>query len=237
VHQPATIRSYRLLSAVAAGLLFAVGACAPDVPSPTPATIASAAPTASPVASFEPADLERWIAFRQAYGLRSDLAWVMQVARDPANANEMKVPLLPGEINAVAAKNRAIQDVMPAVIAYGQGFADYGGARIEGTKGIVLFGSEVEAHQATLDRLFGPGRITVLQAPYSIAELEALGETVMAERHWFRSLGVELIDANPYELTNQVRVRYISPDTSPEAAILAHFEHPDWMTLRWIGPP
>ncbi len=61
---------------------------------------------------------------------------------------------------------------MPAVIAYGERFHDYGGARIEGTKAVILFSDGLEEHQQTLDRLFGSGRIEVRRAPYSIADLE-----------------------------------------------------------------
>ena len=215
--------------------------CSPVEPGPTDSAVpsrsggGSSAPAAS--ASFDPADIARWVAFRETYGLPSSPDWVSRVARDPTSTSDFDVPLLPTEIDIVARQNRAAQDLMPAVIAYGERFHDYGGARIEGTKAVILFSDGLEEHQQTLDRLFGSGRIEVRRAPYSIADLEEKGASIVAERDWFTWIGVELVDADPDELTNTVELRYIAPNRSAEPAILDHFGHADWLSVHWEGPP
>ncbi len=219
--------------------MLSLGGCSVfrDSPSVSQTLAPANSPSAVPSSSLDPADLARWTAFRKTYGLPSDLAWIAKVASDPEATHDFDVPLLPAEVDVVARRNRAVQDLMPAVIAYGTRFPDYGGARIEGTKAIILFRDGLDEHQQTLDRLFGSGRIDVRAVPYSIADLRAKGTTIMAERDWLRSIGVELVDADPDELTNTVRLRYIAPDRSAEPAILDHFGNPDWLTLRWLGPP
>ncbi len=226
---------------VIAVLVLSIGGCATETP--TPSTEPSAAPSATSkptpatTSSFDPADIARWIAFRTTYGLRTDLEWVLLAAEDPSSANDFDVPLAPAEVNEVARKNRATQDLVPAVTAYGGQFSDLAGVRIEDVRVVILFKTAIEEHQAALDRLFGPGRVEVRLAPFSTADLEILAAQVVAEQAWFATIGVEFIDAKPSESANVVRLRYIAPDRSAEPQIAAHFGDPEWLTLRWLGPP
>jgi hypothetical protein len=231
----------RRLHWVVAVLLLSIGGCATETSTPSisssAASSATSKPTPAPTSSFDPADIARWIAFRSTYGLRADLEWVLLAAGDPSSANDFDVPLAPAEINEVARKNRAAQDLVPAVTAYGGRFADFAGVRIDGPRVLILFKSAVDEHQTVLDELFGPGRIDVRAAPYSTADLEVLAAQVVAEQAWFATIRVEFIDAEPWEGAPVVRLRYIAPDRSAEPLITAHFGDPDWLTLRWLGPP
>lgn len=218
-----------------------IGACGgtPE-PSPSASRLATApSPSILATASTDPDELAKWVLFRQRYGLRFDLPWITEVAKDPANINEIGVPLTPTEMDLVSILNQSAQNLAPALAKYGEGFPDeFAGVFIDGTKVVVRFKDRLEEHRAEIVALFGKtAPIEVRGTDRTIAELEALISVVEAERSWFTSIGAELFHPNVSELDNKVRIRYKAKDESVEPLILAHFGNPDWIVLKWYGPP
>lgn len=201
---------------------------------PSPVLVSSAA-----AASFDPADVAQWIRFRTTYGLRTDTAWVAQVASDPANTNEIDVPLTAAELSLVSSLNLSAELLAPELRKYGNLFpAEFAGVMIENPRVVIQFSGPLEAHRAAIRTLFGAAApIDVRDAAYSVDELATFALKVESARAWFPTVGAALYQADSYELTNSVRVRYIAKDTSVEPLILAHFGDPTWMTVKWYGPP
>lgn len=201
---------------------------------PSPLAVPSSTPT-----PLDPADVTRWIQFRQAYGLRSDRAWVLQVASDPVNTNEIDVPLTPAELSLVSSLNLSAQLLAPELKKFGELFsAEYAGVMIENTRVVIQFSGQLEAHRAAIETLFGSDApIDVRNATYSLQQLDKFAQEVEADRGWFPSVGAELFKSDSYELTNSVRVRYIARDKAVEPLIRAHFGDPAWITVKWYGPP
>jgi hypothetical protein len=188
--------------------------------------------------SFAIADqVVEWMRFRERYGLRSDLEYVLRVASNPAARSELSVPLLPAEIEAVAATDLRIETLVPALAKYGEAFGgEYAGTKVDGPRAVIRFTHRLEAHRAALAVLFGSDApIDVEGAQYSLGQLEAFSEQVESERGWFATIRAELFRASPAELENAVRVRYLSNSLDVEPAILDHFGRPDWMRLKWYG--
>lgn len=210
---------------------------------PLPRTLAPAQPVIPsmsfvPPRSFDSAEVAEWIRFRQAYGLRADRAWVLEVARNPAAVSELPVPLLPGEIDIVAQLDLKISELIPALQAYGVNFPnEYAGAFIDGTAAVLQFTEYRAEHQASVDALFGDSvRIEVRDVAYSLGKLATLASQVDVDRDWFPTVGAELYETDVSVQSNSVRVRYQAKDESSEPAIREHFGQPNWMSLRWYGP-
>lgn len=209
-------------------------------PSPSAALLASApTPSITAAASTDPDEVAKWVQFRQRYGLRFDLPWITQVAMDPANISEIGVPLTPAEMDLVATLNQSAQNLAPPLTRYGEGFpGEFAGVFIDGTKVVIRFTGRLEEHRAEITTLFGKtAPIEVRGTTRTVHELEDLSEQVEAERAWFPSIGAELFGASPSELDNKVRIRYIAKNESVEPLIRAHFDNPDWIVLKWYGPP
>ncbi len=203
-------------------------------------SVAPSGPTATTtaLASFDPALVASWIRFREAYGLRSDVDWVFQVARKPDPTNEFEVPLLTAEIDRVAAFNLSVQNLAPALEGYGIGFPDdYAGLFIDQSNVIVQFTDHLDAHRSELASIFGPhAPMEVRPARYTIKDLEAFAGMVESERDWFSTIHAELVLRAGPTATNTVRVRYLGNKDVVEPLILEHFGHPDWLTAEWAGP-
>jgi hypothetical protein len=188
---------------------------------------------------FAQADLEAWVMFRRAYGLRSDREWLIKVATDPSASGELSVPLLPGEVDAVARRDLAIQQLAPAVERYGELFPDeFAGSFIATTRVVIRFTARVSTHLADLKALFGgTAPIQVVEAGQSVADLERIASDIEADSDWFKTVGVTLVQAEVAVLTNGVNVVYRADDSSVEPVIVEHFGSPAWLHLERAGSP
>jgi hypothetical protein len=233
------LRSWtRSLLATYAAATFVVTGCGERPPAP------SMSPTASAPASQVPAaQLDAWVLFRKVYGLRADPAWALAVSEDPrAVGAELGVPLLPAELELVAAANSSAQRLAATARTYGNRFLkDFAGSWIEGPLVVLAFTDDVELHQSEATALFGQ-RVVVRPARYSRAELNAFVEAVNDQRDWFLTIGAELHGTDVNEPTNSVDVHYLGPDQTVETLIRARFAESDWLhsvydgPLPWTGP-
>ena len=203
----------------------------------SPDESAPASPSISPEA-----ELAAWIEFRHAYGLRTDVDWVLQVAEAP-DAVEITVPLLPFEADQVKAVNRAAEDLAVSVRDYGNQFPEeFAGVVREGPIVVLLVSDRVDAHQAAVQATFGEGvGIRARQVAYSRLELTQFAEMTRRTRAWFGAIGAELVDVAVDEGSNQVVAAYRA-NVPVEPEIHEHFRYPVWLQLRddgeipWEGP-
>lgn len=209
-------------------------------PAPTTTTLDQS----SPAPSFSSEDVDAWIKFRKAYGLRSDREWVLHVAAQPGSFGELPVPILPSEGEAMMRRDLDVLALVPALSAYGVQFgASYGGAFIDGPTAVVRFTDDIDAHQASLEAIFGMSTpIRVEEAQFGLGVLAAHAADVERQAGWFPQVSAILYSAEADVLSNRVRVRYQARDDAMEPAIRAHFGDPEWMELKlygglpWDGP-
>ncbi len=241
-------RAVLLLAATALAACAQAPASMREDTTPAPALASTPAPalasTPSPEPSFDPAEIGRWITFRERYGLRSDRAWVLQVAAAPASTNDTGIPLLPTELDQVGNMVRRQNDLIASLVTYGESRPDANaGTIVDGRTVVLLVKGDVAPHVTALATLM-PGRTgyEVRSVRYSLAELTSLSAQVNAESAWFASVGIDLGSASPDIATNRVGVTFLAPSDAVDALILAHFGHPDWLDpqregpLPWHGP-
>lgn len=196
----------------------------PTVPPPT---ISPAQSESAERETPRPEDVLAWQQFRAAYGLRSDQSWVLAVANDPSNMNDIGVLLLRWEVDRVAALNLAVVDLVPGLEAYGRLLHDsYAGTYKEGPIAVIQFTNQVEERRAALATLLGrDAPIEVRQVRYSLGELETFTMQVEAARAWLTSIGAELTSVGARQQDNVVELTYRANDENLEPRIRAHFGH------------
>lgn len=207
-------------------------------PSVPPPTVGPAQSESAERATPRPEDVLAWQQFRAAYGLRSDQSWVLEVADDPLNMNDIGVPLLRWEIDRVSAMNLAVVDLVPGLEAYGRLTPDsYAGTFIEGPIAVIQFTNQVDERRAALATLLGrDAPVEVRQVRYSLGELETFTMQVEAARAWFTSVGAELTSVGARQQDNVVELTYRANDENLEPRIRSHFGQADWLRLSRDGP-
>lgn len=204
----------------------------------------SFAPTASPASSEIPRDqVAAWMLFRSVYGLRADAEWAVAVANDPRSVGaELGVPLLPSELEQVAAANSSAQRLSSIARSYGNRFPKaFGGSWLEGPVVVLAFDDDLELHRAEVTALFG-NKVDVRSARYSLAELHTFLAAVNEQGDWFSTIGAELHGADVNEPANTVEVHYLGPGEGIAPLISARFAPSSWLTpvydgpLPWTGP-
>jgi hypothetical protein len=183
-------------------------------------------------------DVERWIAFRIAFGLRADETWAVAVARDPTSQNDTGIPLLPSEISKIGVLVRQSPSMIDALRRYGEGFpGEYAGVVTDGARTVLLMKGDTRGHEDALTTLLPSGSLfDVRPARWSTAELARFAATVNDQQPWFATIGAELGFAGLDEGSNRVSVDYLAPSDDLTDAILQHFGRPDWLDLRYGGP-
>lgn len=207
-------------------------------PTVLPPTVGPAQSESAERPTPRPEDVLAWQQFRAAYGLRSDQSWVLEVANDPLNMNDIGVPLLRWEIDRVSAMNLAVVDLVPGLDAYGRLIPDsYAGTFIAGPIAVIQFTNQVDERRAALATLLGrEAPVEVRQVRYSLRELENFTMQVEADRAWFTSVGAELTSVGAKHQDNVVELTYRANVENLEPRIRSHFGHTDWLTLSRDGP-
>jgi hypothetical protein len=221
---------------VALGLVAGCGEARPPQPSPSPFVAEPALP-----AGVSQAQLDAWIEFRGTYGLRTDLAWVLDVANSPEAMDTFGVPMLLFEEAIVNQAQMGASDLVSAARGYSNRFPeDQAGVWIEGPLVVIAFSDNIAAHRADVAAQFGAKAI-VREVRYSSRDLQAFMRTVVAEKAWLTSV-VDVVQVDFEEHLNAVEISYRADGRAVEAAIRAHFKDPDWLffrhlgTLPWAGP-
>ncbi len=194
-------RRQRWASLLVVGLVLLLAtACAPRPAPTTPAaTIGS--------------EVERAIAFRLKSGLRTDLAWVLQLAGDPAaqaGKREFGIPLSPAELSALRARVSLARDVASVVEQYGRGHPDqYAGTFTDPARGVVvaMFTADLAAHERGLWALVQPSApLDVRPAAHTMAVLEDVQLQIRADMAELRSMGIDVLANGVRPSANAVEV-------------------------------
>lgn len=231
--------SERLAAAPLWVLVVVLSSCGGSPPG-APASITTAPisfdPTPEPALEGDVADA---IDVRERFGLRADEAWVRSVAADPMALTpaEWGIPLLPPEVADLMSRRWPV-GLLRQVRAYGLQFPeDFATAysNLQGSGVIVQFKQNVTEHRVALAQMPFEGPIEVVQAEWSLKDLEGFLEQVEGERAWLESLGARFVEPSVQELDNAVSLRYEGP-RGLENLILGHFGRPSWLQLQWGGP-
>jgi hypothetical protein len=207
-----------------------LAAACEETPSPSNSILGAtdAAPTIpSPTMSSEALDDAK--IFREAFALRADEAWIIEVWRSPdADRLTFGVPLTQEEVDELTRRASSIDQISGVVGEYGRAHpADWGGAFVDHAAGGVLvaqFKSNVAAHGAALMALVRPGaQLTVREVRWSLAELQALGSRFNLNDPWFRTLPAVLYGTGPNIMTNRLELEVSSADPRAADLILRHF--------------
>lgn len=235
---PSQKRSATSALVIALFALLATAGCAPVTPTGAPTVAATGAPTVA-VPAFSEADVERWMKFRNSFGLRADRQWMLDVARDPSAWSELQIPLLPLEIAMVTQRAAAAVDTVRALEAYGSAFPDeYGGAYLDDGTAVLLMTAGVPQHTAAIARLLPGRRIEVRPVEYALTELNERAEQVRTASAWLRMTAkTEIVKVLTDEVANRVLLLYRATDESVEPAIREHFEDARWLSLDRVGAP
>lgn len=209
----------------------AIASCGQPPATPSPAA-ASALPT--PVVSQ--AELQQWIRFRAAYGLRFDLEWVISVANDAAASSQpYGVPLLPRELEQVTKSNLSIDRVLPIARAYAEDFPEFGGAWLELPRVVLGFAGDVTERRAEAAAIFGD-KVIVREVQFALADLERFMAEIVADEAWFNSVGAQVVDIGVDEAMNAVQVHLAVPDETIERAARVRFDDIGWLNFTYDGP-
>jgi hypothetical protein len=177
-----------------------------------------------PGATLEP-DIARAIESRKLFGLRSDEAWVRQVAADPtARTFLLDFPMTPEEEREFEARNSSFEEVALAVQAYGEDHPDtFGGVWIDQQRHTVVtaWTRDAEFHRlAILAELRSFGPLEARTVAYSERQLMALQERI--DIAWLRTLPAAFMYSSADIMENRVALGISSAVPDAEAQILAH---------------
>jgi hypothetical protein len=224
---------------VAAALL--VVACGSPGPSEMPsavAPIAASSPDRDPVASPSRAatgDDEEAIAYaisqRKLFGLRSDEAWVRQVATDPrARTQLLDFPMLPEEEEAFGRLQASYDDMIAAVQGYAATRQDvFGGVWIdnEGHTIGTAWTTTPDIHRLAILASAGvSGPLEARLVRYSEKELRALQDRIGSDWDWLREIHAAPETAGVDIIANIAEVSISSANPLAPALILAHYGVP-----------
>jgi hypothetical protein len=253
-----------LLAALTASLVVGCSVAAPSTEPPGPSTAAETArPTAispptpratepatpPPTLAPEvlPSDLDPELAdavrLRRSYGLRSDLAYVQAVAKDPRASNDAYgVPVYPEEFEDAQRRFNESMGVAGLVNGYAGSHRDeFGGLYIDEAThaGVVsLWTDHLAEHAAAIHRAVGPdARVAFGQVRYAEADLRVLQDQISEDvrEDWiadipaqFESLGVDIH-------ASQVSLEVSSANPDAVTIIEAHYGLGDRLRVESDG--
>ncbi len=222
------------------GLFVSLGGCASDV------APSGSHPNSRP---SEPPGYADAVRFRTTHGLRSDAAWISEVASDPASEAGVRlygIPLTEVEIQDLDARARVAAEVATAVERYGQAHPDdWGGAFMDQASGLIVaqFTGNMTDHETALARALNPqARVKVVQVRWRLRDLETWQRSIAADTGFLRSLNAWFDRVGVDVPNNRVAFGISSADASAPALVSAHFGDPDWLTVtadgigHWEGP-
>lgn len=208
--------------------------------SPGSVPLQSAEPSLAVEVSDE--EISAGVATRKLYGLRADPEWVRAVAADPAaqaGIIQFGIPLTPAEQSDIQGR-RWDENLLRQAQAYCTSVAeDCSGAYInlKGSGVIVDIAHNIDRHKQTLRNLVAdPNLVEVHGVQWSAAELDNFKQQVTADRAWFDTIGVEMMQVDRSINDNFIHVDYMAPTDAASQAIEGHFGNPSWLRAEWVGP-
>jgi hypothetical protein len=192
-------------------------------------TVAPSQPAASLVdqAPLDASELEAK-RFRDDFGLRSDAAWIRQVAANPSSdSRTFGVPLTVDEVAELNRRSNTNEELKATVLAYALEQPDYAGAFIDHDRDglfIVQFAGPILGHQLEIFRLIRPGaQIEVRAVRWSWDELVKFEARIDGDTPWFDSIPAYLLGHGPDVVLNRITIQVSSADPAASAKIQAHF--------------
>jgi hypothetical protein len=160
---------------------------APPAASPEPAYVPpTPTPAPEPLPSGLAPDIVAAVAWRRETGLRSDPAWVLQVAGDPTASTFWAHPILPEEEAFIWARQERLQPFVGLVQRHAAEYPDeYGGLYLDNANSRIasLWTANLALHQSAIRELTGADApIVVLPVRWSKAELRAVQDGI--DPHW-----------------------------------------------------
>jgi hypothetical protein len=228
------VRTVFRLCTIAVISLVAIG-CGNETSSsgPTAAAIETAGVA---IETPSPDDLDA-IRFRTSVGLRADVPYIRAVAANPAaSSRDFGVPLLPAELaelNARATNTDAVLATIQAYTAMHPG--EFAGLYLDQENGgavTTLWIANLEGHASAIRSLVRPGsRIAFGTARFSLVDLRALQDQIVADWDWMRPLGIAPMGVGANEMANRVEVEVSSANPNTAAIVLEHYAAPVGMLV------
>src|SRR5262245_54491332 len=165
--------------------------------------------------------------FRTDFGLRSDDAWILGVASDPASdLASYGVPLTNDEVAELDRRIRNVDGIRAIVIGYGEDHPnDWAGAYIDHEAGGVLvaqFARNADLHRlALLAQICPKAHLEIRPVRWSLDELESFGARLPSEEGWFASVPAVLTGFGPNVVLNRVEIQVSSANPAAADLILA----------------
>ena len=200
----------------------------------TPQVSTSTTPSAPPVSREQ---LSGWREFRAWWALRTDDAWMLEVAAMPrTSANEFKVPLTDAEMADIGGAVVALDGVVEALTRYGEAHPEtYAGVIVEGPLAILLVSGPVQDARTELEALLpGTTDYEVRWTPHARRDFEAFADRVREDEDWFTAEGLELIEAHVG--AEGVQIRFRGGAGNEVDAVARRYGSEDWVEVRWEGP-
>ena len=211
---------------------------------------ASARPTALAEASVEslpsdlPAAIRHAIEMRHGMGLRDDLDYVLQAARDPAATSTLfDFPLYPAEESKVFKDQADQAAVGEAIRTYAARHPDeFGGYYIDrrDMPGVVvaLWTNHLDSHAAAIRSRIGDIELfAVRMVRYTEKELRAIQDRVSADwrADWIARIPARVEGVGVETIENYVSVEISSANPNAEAVIEAHYGLGDRLRVQSDG--
>jgi hypothetical protein len=238
------------------GAMVMVAGCAPASPSAATDAAGAASPSAEGVVSPAPSgsadpgaslpddlpeEIVHAIRQRQAFGLRSDLEWVQQVAADPrAGVNLLDFPMLPEEEAEFEARQATFEELAAAVNAYAATRGDtFGGVWIdqEAHTVVAAWTSSAELHRLAI--LASLGKAAPLEGRtvrYAERELTTLQDRIAADRDWLQTIPAVMTFSSVDIMANRTELGISSANPQAAAMILGHYGvGPDMLSVQSDG--
>jgi hypothetical protein len=220
--------------AIAVAVLLAVGGCG-STPSPTasdpagtPAVDGSASAAAAGVGAPIEEDIAHAMSQRKLFGLRSDEAWVRQIAADPrARTQLLDFPMLPEEETEFEARQSSYESVAAAVNAYAADHrAEFGGVWIDQPRHTVVaaWTANPELHRlGILASLRAAGPLEVRLVRYTEQQLTDLTDRLFMDRGWYATIPAAPLGGGADTMNNRVDFEISSANPQAAVLILAHY--------------
>lgn len=162
--------------------------------------------------------------FREAFGLRSDAAWVEATLSNPAyaeSADVWSVPLTPEE-EAEMESRLELSEEVDELVDYGgdDAPADYAGAWIDQEAGGIVhvaFTGNQAQHAAAIGAFFEhPEALVIDGASNTLAELDATHDALAADMDDLEANGLEVVQIATDVVDNEVEVGLVDPASGDE---------------------
>ena len=192
-------------------------------------------PAAAPEDGPSEAEITQAITVRREFGLRSDEAWIRQVAANPTAVMDFGVPLMPFERDEIMRRPNGGEALVGAVQAYLAEHADVsGGVYIDQGRGgivTVLVTDDPAPHETALAALVGPDVVVVRRVRWTEMQLNDLQERIAADDPFLAALPARMKGSGVLIIENVVELSVSSAVPDAAQRIAAHYGAPGMLRV------